>query len=155
MCVAFEMAVCALHPFFIVDVLELYRVSLSPLIRVVIRNLMVLRVEQIAILVVLPDVAINPAVAVEVCYLDVLQLRVQSVFRITAILHEFRIRPIALNVGSLRICHQVDRFLVRARMLGLLWIEGFTITFVVPPDGAEVAVSDSSARMHVAYDALG
>src|ERR1043166_3076583 len=69
-----EMAVRALHSVREVDVFEVNR--LGEFIRIVVWNLVVAQIEQIAFAIVLEDRAENPAVAVVIGKLGVLQLRI-------------------------------------------------------------------------------
>ena len=70
-----EMAIDALHAVREMDVLEVHR--LRELLRIVVRDLVVLEVEQVAFAILLEDGAEDPAVAVVVGELRVLQLRIQ------------------------------------------------------------------------------
>ena len=91
--VLLEVAVDAVHPFFQMDVFEVHR--FLELIGIVERDLLVVLVEQVAFAVVLEDGAEDPAMAVEVGKLRVLQLPVE--FGRAGFLQELGVRPQAAN----------------------------------------------------------
>src|SRR5688572_12766251 len=84
-----EMAVDALHAALEVNVLEVN--GLAELLRVVVRNDLVVGVEQLAFAIALVDRPENPAVAVEVGELRVLELRVE--LGSADVLEELDVRP--------------------------------------------------------------
>src|ERR671912_283069 len=70
-----EMAIDALHPTLEVDVLEVN--GFSELLRVIVRNNLVVGVEELAFAIALVHGAENPAMAVEIGELRVIELRVE------------------------------------------------------------------------------
>ncbi len=73
--VDFEMAIDALHAAREMDVFQMHR--FGEFLRIVVRDLVVVQIEQVAFAILLEDGAEDPAVAVVVGELRVLQLRIQ------------------------------------------------------------------------------
>src|SRR5713101_981767 len=148
--VLLEVAVHAMHPLFKVDVLEVYR--LLELLRIVEGNNLVVRVEQVALAVVLEDSAEDPSVTMEVGKLRVLKLLIE--FRCTGLFQKGSVRPQTPNGGSLGIARLGAVLLVSVRTALLSWPHVFAIHFVVPPGVAEVRRNHIRTRMNVADHAL-
>ena len=148
--VLLEVAVHALHSFLEVDVLQVN--SLVEFVRVVGGNDFAISVEQIALSIALVNSAEDPAVAMEIGELTLLQLRIE--FRVAQLLEEFRVRPQAAGRGPFRIslCHFIS--FVRGRIPLLRGIHGFAVRFVVPPGVAEIRRLHIRARVDVADHAL-
>ena len=72
--ILFEMAVRALHPVREMDILQVN--GLRELLRIAVRDFVVVEIEKIAFAIVLEDGAENPAMAVVIGELSVLQFRI-------------------------------------------------------------------------------
>ena len=100
--IVFEMAIHALHAMRQVHVLQVN--GLREFVRIVVRDFVVAQVEQIAFAIVLEDGAKNPAVAVVIGKLGVLQLRIQ--FR--DFVEKLLVAPETARGGGLRIALRFD-----------------------------------------------
>src|SRR5579885_2434559 len=146
--VTLEVAVGALHPVFVVDVLKLD--GAAPFVRGVIGDHMAVPIEEAARFIAFPHVSEDPSMAVKVRDLDIRKARIE--FRAAG--QERIVGPQSLDVGGFRVGHQVNRFLIRGDLLWSRGIEVFAVALVVPPDGAVIAVDDVGAGMNVADHAL-
>ncbi len=148
--VLLEVAVDAVHSFFQMDVFEVHR--LPELVGIVKRDLLVVLVEQVAFAIVLEDGAENPAMAVEVGELGVLQLPVE--LGRAGFLQEVRVGPQAAHGGAFGIARLN---LVLLGCAGIALLGGphvLAIHFVVPPGIAEISRDHVRPRVHVADHAL-
>ena len=149
--VLLEVAVDAVHALFEMDVLEVHR--LPELVGIFERDRLVVFVEQVALAIVLEDGAEDPAVAVEVGELGVLQLLVE--LGRAGFLQEIRVGPEAADRGAFGIARlDLGSAPLRAGIALLGGPHVLAIHFVVPPGVAEVGRDHVRARVHVADHAL-
>ena len=146
--VHFEMAIRALHPFRQMHVLQVDR--LREFLRIVVRDFVVAQIEQIAFAIVLEDGAEDPAVAVIIGELRVLELRIQ--FR--NLVEKLLVAPKTFRGRRLRIALGFDHQLVVGRVPLLLRIHEFAVRLLVPPGVTEIRIHEEIALMHVAVHAL-
>ena len=148
--VLLEMAIHALHAALEMDVLQVHR--LPEFLRVVVRHDLVVRVEQRALAIALVDRAEDPAVAVEIGKLRVLELRVE--LRRADGLQKLDVRPQATLRGGLGIAHAHGLPLCLARIALLGRIHELAVGLVLPPRVPVIRRHHVRARMHVARHAL-
>src|SRR5271157_4137127 len=147
--VLLEMAIDALHALLGVNVLQMD--GLPEFIRIVGGNDFAVGIEQIALTVTLVDGAENPAVAVKVGELRLLELLIE--FRAADLREKFRIRPEATHRGRLRIrlCRLVALLFGGMPLLSRIHI--LAVRFVVPPGVAEIGGLHVGSGMDVANHA--
>ena len=142
------MAVRALHALRQMRVLEMNR--LRELHRVIVRDVIVVEVQQVALAVLLEHRAKDPAVPVIIRELRLLQLGIQ----LGDLLQELHIAPQPARCRRFRILlHRFDH-LRRRRVLLLLRIHEFTVALLIPPDVAKVRIHEEIPLVHVAVHAL-
>ena len=164
-----EMAVHALHAFGEVNVLEMHRVL--PLLRIVRGDHGVVEVEHVALFVLLENGAENPAVAVVIGELRLLQLRVQ----LGDFFEELEFTPQPARGGGLGvILDRADEFgvggillfqkrlarfraaemrVVRERIFRMR-IHELAVALLVPPRVTEIRIHEEIPLVHVAIHAL-
>ena len=163
------MAVHALHAFGEVNVLEMHRVL--PLLRIVRGDHGVVEVEHVALFVLLENGAENPAVAVVIGELRLLQLRVQ----LGDFFEELKFAPQPARGGGLGIfLDRADEFgvggillfqkrlarfraaemrVVRERIFRMR-IHELAVALLVPPRVTKIRIHEEIALVHVAIHAL-
>ncbi len=146
--VGLEVAIGALHPFREMRVLEMNR--LGELHRVLVRNFIVVEIEQVAVAIFLEHRAEHPAMAVIISELRFLQLRIQF----GDFFQKFQIAPQPARGGGFRIVLHGAHHLRVGRILLLFRIHEFTVALLIPPDVAEVGIHKEIALVHVAVHAL-
>src|SRR6185312_11938331 len=148
--VLLEVAIGALHALFLVDVGEVH--GFLEFIFVVPVDDVVVCVEQIAFAVVLVYRAEDPAVAVEVGKLRLVELFVE--LRRSYLTQEAHVAPFAAVGSAFRIAYFSVMQLLLGGIVLLLGIHLLAIDFVVPPGVAVVSGDHIRAWMHVADHAL-
>ncbi|HUE42545.1 MAG TPA: hypothetical protein VMP12_03225, partial [Candidatus Sulfotelmatobacter sp.] len=124
-----EVAIDTVHAFFQMDVREMDR--FAEFRRVVGRDDFIFSVEQIPFAVSFIDRAKNPAMAVKIPELRLLQLRIE--FGAADVFEEFRTRPQTTRCGAFRISDGKLISFFLAGVVLLARIHRFGIGFVVPP----------------------
>ena len=167
MAILVEVTINAVHAFFHMDVHHVYWNSIALLamyffkfvggchrghqvLRRWVFDLGPLMVEQRAGSILFEDRAKDPAVAMEVRKLRVLQVWIE----VCDIIKKFGVSPEPSSRRLLRIRHRRLDQLLRSWILLLFGIHALAIGFVVPPHVSKVGVEDIGARVHVAYHAL-
>src|SRR4051812_26053963 len=118
--------------------------------RVVMRNLIVLAIEEISRAILFKDRAKDPAVAVVIRELGVFQpgIELRNLFQ------KVQVAPESARGGRLGILlNAMDEFLVR-RIFLLSRVHELAIRFLIPPGVAEVRVHEEISLVHVAIHAL-
>ena len=124
--------------------------GLRELLRIVILDLVVVEIEQVALPIVFENRAEDPAVSVIIGELGVLKLRIQ--FR--DLVEKSFVAPKSARSGGLRIFHcRSDELSIR-RIVLFLRIHQLAVRFLVPPGVTEIRVHEEISLMHVAVHAL-
>src|SRR5215217_4371410 len=121
--------------------------------RIVRRDEIALRVEQIAFPITLEDFAKHPAVAVEVCKLRITKQSIQASWH-SAVSQKFKVRPHAAQACSLGIAIELFLLFVLARIVLLRGIHLRAVALVVPPRETEIRRDHVCAWMHMTDHAL-
>ena len=158
-----EMAVCALQPFFGMNIHHMHRLAgiyprfnkfaltlFAPFFRIVRRHYLAICIKQIALAVTLEDAAEIPAMAVIVGELCILQVGIEVIH----ITQEIKIRPFALGRSCLGIAVENFELFCGCRIFLLLRPHRRRVGFVIPHRVAEIAVQEDIRLMHVAIHAL-
>src|SRR3989475_2828314 len=145
-----EMAVVALHPFFEMDVSEVY--GFAETVWVIKCNLLPVFVEPVSFAIVMEDRSEDPAMAMEISKLRSLQLLVE--FGTAGLFQKFFIAPEAAYRSALRIAHERFVALFFRGVALLRWIHLVAIHFVIPPGKAKIRRDHVRAGMNVADHAL-
>src|SRR5882762_2251510 len=150
MTVLLEMAVDAMHAPFEMDIFEVD--CLVEFLRIIEGHRLILRVQQGAFAIVPEYRAEDPAMAMEVGKLRVLESAIK--FGRTRLLEEIYLGPQAPNGRALRIARLDLALLYRTRMTLLNWPHLLAIHFVVPPGISKIGRHHVGARVDVANHAL-
>ena len=146
--VLFEMAISALHSVCEMDVFQVDR--FRELVRIVVRDFVIGKIEQVAFAIVLEDRAENPAVPVVIGELRMFEFRIQLRNAIEKIL----VAPKSLRRRRLGIALRFDDQLVICRIALHFRIHEFAVGLLVPPDVTEERIHEEIALVHVAVHAL-
>ncbi len=123
---------------------------LRELVGIVRRDDLAVLVEKIAVAVLLEDGAEDPAVAVVIGELRVLQLRIQ----LGDLLEEIQVAPQSARRGGLGVLQRCTDLLLVARVVLLLRVHELAVGLLVPPGVAEVRIHEAVALVHVTDHAL-
>src|SRR5438034_2658595 len=124
--------------------------GLRELLRIVIVDLVVVEIEQVALPIMFENRAEDPAVSVIIGELGVLKLRIQ--FR--DLVEKSFVAPKSARSGGLGIFHCRSEELSIRRIVLFLRIHQLAVRFLVPPGVTEIRVHEEISLMHVAIHAL-
>src|SRR6266403_2913770 len=124
--------------------------GLRELLRIVIVDLVVVEIEQVALPIVFENRAEDPAVSVIIGELGVLKLWIQ--FR--DLVEKSFVAPKSARSGGLRIFHCRSEELSIRRIVLFLPIHQLAVRFLVPPGVTEIRVHEEISLMHMTVHAL-
>src|SRR5687768_14972436 len=143
-----EMAIDTLHSAREMNILQVNR--FRKFIHVLVGNRFVVEGKQVPVTIFLEDGSEDPAVAMVVRELGLLELRIQF----GNFFEKIEIAPVSARGGSLGILlNSRDHFSV-GRVLLLFRIHELAVALLVPPGVTEIRIHEEIALVHVAGDAL-